>query len=178
MFRLQLAGSKELGGLARDLKRAGGGLRPTLTAELRKPTKAMHDAVRQDILTADLSGRRYVRTKPGRVRRFPRTGVGNTEPLRRPTAAALSWKVSTSAGNPRAVVEFNWSRMNPRIRPLFRYWVGQRTRLRHPVMGNRKVWVGQRIPDVWQQTRKLAPEAQKAVARACDQTAAIIGGRK
>lgn len=173
MFRVNVGGGAKLNGLARDLRRAGGRLRPTLTKELREPTKGVHDAVRRDILTAELPGRPYA----GRKRRFPRRWGGET-PLRRPTAAAVDWKVSTSAGGARADVTFDPNRIPAHKRGLFAYWVGQKRRLRHPVMGNWTVWVGQQIPDVWRQTRRLAPLAQKAAGKALDKTAAIINGKR
>lgn len=172
MFRVTVAGQNQLGDLARDLRRAGGNLRPQLTAELRKQTKPIYDAVRQDILHADMRGRRR-----NPRRRFP-DDVGQRGHVKRPTAAGLEWKVSTSVGNPRAEVTFRASKVPPRIRALIPYWLGQKKRLRHPVMGNRKVWVSQSLPDVWAQTRKLLPAAQKAAQEAIDVTRAIIAGRR
>jgi len=45
-------------------------------------------------------------------------------------------------------------------------------------MGNRSTWIRQQIPNVWDQTRKLAPLAQSAAARALDEAADIINGRR
>lgn len=172
MFRVQVAGAAQLGDLARDLKRAGGQLRPTLTRELREPTKAVFKAVEREVLTGSMAARRV----PGARRRFPSSlGAGNH--VRRPVLRGLDWKVSTSAGNPRAEVTWNPNKIAPRVRPLFPYIAGQKRRLRHPVMGMRSTWVSQSMPNAWQPTRKLAGDAQKAARKAIDKTADIIGGR-
>jgi hypothetical protein len=171
-FRVQLAGGDSLGSVARDLRRAGKGLRPTVAAKLRKPTERVYRVVYDSILTADLPGQRVRRAKR------PFRGRVASQGLRRPTARALTWKVSTSAGNPTAHIEFRRTKMPIRIQPLYPYWVGQKTKLRHPVMGNRKVWAGQTVPNVWQQTRRLAPAAQAAVRDAINETADIIAGRR
>jgi hypothetical protein len=172
MFRVQVAGQQQLGDLARDLRRAGKGLRPKLTAELKEQTKPIYDAVREDILHANMRAR-------GRNprRRFP-DDVGQRGHVKRPTAAGLSWKVSTAVGNPRAEVVFQPSKVPGRIRALVPYWLGQRKRLRHPLMGNRKVWISQSLPDVWKQTKELLPAAQKAAQAAIDETSDIIAGRR
>jgi hypothetical protein len=177
MFRLDLAGQSGLADLAKDLKRAGGSHRRRLAASLREPTEKIYEAVREDIHNANMSARR-VRG----ARRFP-NDIGRGNHVKKPTAAAVNWKVSTSAGNPRAEVTFNPNKVPARVRALFPYWVGQKTRLRHPIMGKARdgSWrggVSQRLPDVWKQTRRYLPEAQRAVAKAVDDTAAIIGGRK
>jgi hypothetical protein len=164
--------STTLGTVAPDLKRAGGGLRAELTKELRPPTKGVYDAVRNEVLTGSMAGRRV----PGARKRFP-ASVGAGNHVRRPALSGLSWKVSTSAGNPRAEVTWNPSAIAARIRALFPYLVGQKTRLRHPVI-HRSVWVGQNMPNAWGPTRRLAAAAQQACGKALDTTAAIIGGRR
>jgi hypothetical protein len=60
---------------------------------------------------------------------------------------------------------------------LFPYWIGQKDRLRHPVMGNRAVWVGQRLPDVWSQIRRREHTFRRAAVRAVDKAADTIAGR-
>lgn len=177
MFRVNVAGGPKLTALANDLKRAGNGIRPKLTAGLRAPTKAVFQAVERRVLTGSMAARRV----PG-ARRFP-SGVGRGNHVRRPVLRGLSWKVSTSAGNPRAEVVWNPQKIVARVRPLFAYLVRQKTRLRHPIMGKTAdgKWrggVSQRMPDAWAPTKKLIDGAQKAARTALDHTAAIIGGRK
>lgn len=170
-FRIQTAGRDPLRALGADLKRAGGGIRPKATKAIREPTKKIHDTIRAAILGADLSARRVgePRFTDHRVSR----GV------RRPTASALTWKVSTSSDGARAEIEFNPAKMPPRIRALFAYWVGQKRRLRHPVMGHRSGrWVSQKIPNVWAKADDLIPQARRNVAAAMDETAAEIAGKK
>lgn len=170
-FRIQVAGGAQFDKLAADLRRAGGQLRPNLTAKLRGPTKAIYDEVRGRILDAQLPARRTRRT-PLFTETFASKG------LRRPTAAALEWKVTTSAAGPRATITFYPAKVPVRIRALVPYWLGQKRRLRHPIMGRRKgSWVSQTIPNVWDRAKQLAPAAQKAAAKAVDETAAIIAGR-
>lgn len=178
MFRLNLAGDSGLKDLSRDLKRAGGGHRERVAQSLRKPTKTVFQAVEQRVLTGSMAGRPV----PGAKRRFP-SSLGRGNHVRRPVLRGLAWKVSTSAGNPRADITWNPGRIDGRVRKLFPYLVRQKSRLRHPIMGKTAdgKWRGgasQRMPDAWSPVRKLAPEAQKAVAAAVDDTAAIIGGRK
>jgi hypothetical protein len=167
-FRVQVAGGEGFDRLAADLRRAGGQLRPRLTERLRKPTKAIYQEVERGILHGDLSG---VRTRsPHRfTAHIPSLGV------RRPTARALRWKVSTSSAGPTAQVTFTPGDVPERIRALVPYWLGQKTRLRHPIMGKTRggKWrggAGQHIPNAW--------EAQKAAGQALDDIADIIAGRK
>lgn len=165
-----MAGRDELRALGADLKRAGGGIREKTAKAVREPTKGIYDTIRRAILDADLSARRV--GEP----RF--TSLRASKGVHRPTASALSWKVSTSSDGARAELNFNPAKMPPRIRALFAYWVGQKVRLRHPVMGHRKGrWVSQRIPNVWATADDLIPRARRNVAAAMDETAATIAGR-
>lgn len=175
-FRIQTAGWNELRALGKDLKRAGAGMRPKVTKAIREPTKEIHDTIRAAILGADMSARR-TRSKHTFTAVIPSQGV------KKPTANALSWKVSTSSDGARADIDFNPQRMPLRIRQLFAYWVGQLKRLRHPIMGKNPdgSWrggVGQSIPNVWAKVDALIPKARRAVAAAMDETAAEIAGRK
>ena len=178
MYRLNVAPPTGLRDLAQDLKRAGGGHRERVAHSLRKPTKAVFQAVEDRVLTGSMAGRPV----PGAKKRFP-GALGRGIHVRRPVLRGLSWKVSTSAGNPRADITWNPARIVARVRALFPYLVRQKSRLRHPIMGKTAdgKWRGgasQRMPDAWAPVRKLGPDAQKAVAHAVDQTAAIIAGRK
>lgn len=173
MFRVKVAGEGNLRDLARDLRRAGGSLRPQLTSRLRRETKSVHDAVRRQVLTGSMAARRV----PGATERFPATvGAGNH--VRRPALSGLAWKVSTSAGNPRAEVTWNPNAINPRVRPLFPYLVGQKRRLRHPIPPGRGTWVSQQMPNAWEPTRRLVDGAQKAARAAIDHAADTVAGRK
>lgn len=173
MFRVTVAGQHQLGDLARDLRRAGGNLRPQLTAELKKPTKAIYQAVERQVLTGSMDAS-PVR---GARKRFPRS-VGRGNHVRRPALRGLEWKVSTAGGNPRAEITWKPSKVIARVRPLLAYLTGQKKRLRHPLMGNRSVWVAQRMPNAWEPTRKLADRAQEAARKAIATTADVINGRR
>lgn len=156
-MQIRVAGGPKLHALARDIRRASGTIRQEVAAGLRAPTKAVERDIKRAIETADMAGRRT-----GSRRRFreniPSKGV------KKPTARAVESKVSTSSVNPRAEVTLRESRVPERIRALIPYWGGQRTRLRHPVMGMRKTWVGQRIPDVWKSAVKRRVGAYRAEA--------------
>lgn len=170
-FRIHTAGREPLLALGADLKGAGGGIRAKVAKAVREPTKSIYDTIRDAILGADLSARR--------VGEPTFTLVRVSKGVRKPTASALTWKVSTSSDGARAEIDFNPAKMPPRIRALFAYWVGQKTRLRHPVMGHRGGrWVSQKIPNVWAKADSLIPEARRKVAAAMDETAAEIAGRK
>lgn len=171
MFTVRVVGDDRMRELARDVRRAGTGIAPRVTAELRKPVKGLGEAIRGRILAADLpaAGRNP-------ANRFPKLG---SRGLRRPTAMAVTWSVRLTGSTPRAAVLFDPLRIPTRIRPLFKYWVGQRWRLRHPIPNtNRRAWIQQRIPKVWRDVRPLAEIAQRAAGRVLDESADIIGGRK
>lgn len=167
-------GGNALDDIASRMRRCGDDLRPRTTAALRRPTKEVYDKIRGDILSADLSARR-AGGRPFRAH-MPNLGV------RRPTAAALNWKVSTSAGGARAEVTFSASKLPVRIRPLFPYWVGQKRRLRHPIMGKNRdgSWrggVSQKIPNVWRQSEDYREQARRDIHDAVRETADILTGR-
>lgn len=173
MLKVSVVGDKQLGRLADDYRRAGRRL-GELNTEVRKPTKAVGESVRDAILRADVSGQR----KPSRPP-FP-ASAGNKLPMKRPTALAVRWQVRT-AGDPQATITFDAARMPARIRQLFPYWtsaLARYRRLSHPLMGNRNAWFRQNIPNVWDKALKLGRELQKTAAKTLDDTAAIIGGRK
>lgn len=180
MFRVGVRGDQQLAQLARDLKRAGGTHRQRVAGELRKPTKATYQAIERRILHGSMRG--YpVRRATERVP--PGLGAGNH--VRRPVLSGLSWKVSTSAGDPKAEVTWNPLKITARVRPLFKYLVRQAREkyVRHPIFGKTRDgrWRGganQDMPDAWAPARKLPDEVQKAVAKVCDDTAAMIAGRK
>lgn len=174
-FRVKVAGGEGFDRLAADLTRAGKDLRPKLTERLRKPTKDIYQAVEREFLRGDMAG---IRT--GRLPRFAATM--RSQGLRRPMARALRWKVSSSSAGPIAVVTFTPSDVPERIQKLIPYLLGQKRRLRHPIMGKTRTggWrggAGQRMPNAWEPTKRLAPEAQKAAGQALDDIAAIIAGR-
>lgn len=174
-FRVKVAGGEDFDRLARDLTRAGKDLRPKLTERLKKPTKDIYQAVEREILHGDMSG---IPT-----RRLPPFGAHiASKGVRRPMVRALRWKVSSSSTGPVAVVTFTPSDVPERIRALVPYLLGQKRRLRHPIMGKNRdgSWrggAGQRMPNAWEPTKRMADEAQKAAGQALDDIANIIAGR-
>lgn len=167
--RVDVASAAGIRAVARDFRRAGKSL-AGLSTQLRQPTRALGEAIREDILTASL---------PARARnpanRFPRR---RSQGVRRPTAAAVHWSVRVTGPATRCSILFDPDRMPHRIRPLFKYWVGQRWRLRHPVPNTaRKVWVSQDVPKVWRQAQQLVPATQQATARVLDAAARMISGK-
>lgn len=170
MLKLTVAGDRQLRDMAQRLRRGKGVLRQELAAGLRKPTDEAVAAVRRAVMTADMRGFR----RRGARKRFP-PGVGDNTPLRRPVANAVEGKVTTSAQDPRATVTLRESRVPAAKRKLLLYLGGRRRRLRHPVMGNRSVWVSQRMPDIWHPTiRRRARSWRDAAEAAIDRTAERI----
>lgn len=168
-------GGNALDDIAARMRRCAGELRPRTTEALRRPTREVYDKIRRDILGADMSARR-VGGRPFRGSGLPKS------PVRRPTAAALNWKVSTAAGGARAEVTFSASKLPPRIRPLFPYWVGQKKRLRHPIMGKNRdgSWrggVSQKLPNVWGASADYREQARRDIHDAVRETADILTGR-
>ena len=178
-FRIKVAGEGNLRDLARDLKRAGAGHRERVAKTLREPTKDIHDQTRAAV-KAPRAFRGY--RVPSARHRVP-AGLGRGNHLRAPLLRGLSWKVTTSAANPRAEIVWNPNKIDPRVRPVFKYVVRQAKFMRHPIFGKNAdgSWRGgasQDTPDAWKPARKLGDAAQKSVAKAVDETAAIINGRR
>jgi hypothetical protein len=171
VFRLDVVDRGRMEVLARDCRRAGNGLPRRVGRALRKPTKQLGEAVREAIMGADMRAGRV----RGAAKPFP-DDEGNRLPVKAPTAAAVKWSVRLGA-SPQAAILFNPNRIPGRVQPLFPYWVGQKKRLAHPLMGRRSTWIRQQIPDVWKQTKLLLPLAQSATGRVLDETADIIAGR-
>jgi hypothetical protein len=179
VFQLKVAGGAGLRDLAADLRRAGAGHRERVAQSLREPTKDIHDRVRAAV-KAPRAFRGY--RVPGARRRVP-SGLGRGNHLRAPLLRGLTWKVTTSAADPRAEIVWNPNRIDPRVRPVFAYVVRQKKFMRHPIFGKTDDggWRGgaaQDTPDAWKPARKLGDAAQRSVAKAVDETAAIINGRR
>lgn len=179
MFRLNVAGESNLRDLSRDLKRAGGGHRQRVAQSLREPTELIEKEIRAAV-KAPNAFRGY--RVPGAERRVP-AGLGRGNHVRAPLLRGLSSKVSTSAANPTAEILWNPNKIAVRVRQLFKYVVRQAKFLRHPIFGKNEdgSWRGgasQNTPDAWKPVRKFGDKAQKAVAKAVDETAAIISGRR
>lgn len=147
-MRITLAGAAEFAACATRLQAASKSLQRDLAQGLRRPTQTAVREIREAIITADMSGaRKFGATEPFTAN-IPSKGV------KRPIARAVQGEVKIGGQEPRAVIGIRINEVPERIRPLVYYFTGQRRRrgyqrLRHPVMGNRHVWVGQRIPDVW-----------------------------
>lgn len=147
-MRITLAGSREFAAYAERIRAAGRGMQRDLAEGLRKPTRAAVEEIREKILHADMAG------FPRARRREPFTHVIASKGVKRPIAHAVQGEVKVVGAEPRAVIGVRMAEVPLRIRPLVYYFTGQRKRggyqrLRHPIMGNREAWVGQRVPDVW-----------------------------
>ena len=140
-MRITLAGEREFAACAERLRAAGREFQQDLARGLRKPTKAAVEEIREAILHANMAGFRKPGTQPFTAH-IPSKGV------KRPIARAVQGEVKVHP-QPRALIVIRLSQVPPRVRPLLAYFTGRRKRLRHPVMGNKHVWVGQRVPDVW-----------------------------
>lgn len=168
-MHISIVGTHELKQVAGRLRKGAKSVTREFESELRKPTRDARDDVRNAILRADMRGYRYPRAKSRFGYRSPSRGV------KRPTARAVQGSVSITAGEPVARVVFRESDMPYRIRQLFPYFVGIRTRLRHPIMGDPELWVSQRIPNVWwKRLRRHIPKFRRAGERALENVARII----
>jgi hypothetical protein len=163
--------SGDLSDMASDLRRGRRNLPKAIVRELKKPAERVTKRIQKEVKVADMSARRV--GEPQFRARMRSEGV------KKPTAAALEWKVTAVGSGASVQISFRESKIPQRIRALFPYWVGKKTRLRHSIMGHRKGrWVQQNLPPVWHHSKELIPGAQFAVRKAVGETADIIGGRK
>lgn len=142
MFRFRLRGQQELQRLARDLRRASRkDLREELRDELQDANELVVKKLRAAFATAKIRGFRT-----GAKRRFDRR-IPSKHPRAR-LAAAIEGQVRLTGSDPRAQIVLREDRVPVGMRPLIPYFTGK-SRLRHPIMGIRTRWAGQRIEDVW-----------------------------
>lgn len=162
--------------LSRQLKEAGrGDLRKELRAAIQREGAPVVAALRAATMGVDVKVD-YVtgvrddilagRSRPDRLPES--TG------LRARTAAAISTQVLASGIRFRV----NGRRIDPQYGDsLARYLIAGKKRWRHPIMGNRNVWVGQSGQDVWFDTmRPHLRRFRRAVQSVMDDTAKKIGG--
>ena len=156
--RVEIRGTKEFRAVAAKLKAAGNGeLRRELARNMRAAAEPVVTAMRQAVMATDAAG---VRGGGGQQRREFTVGRArrNTERVRRRAAAGrglratvgrtLKTKVGTGARSAKVEIRSQVKLMPPNQRKLPRHMnVGK---WRHPVMGNRDVWVGQTVtPPGW-----------------------------
>lgn len=182
MIRLTVHGEEELDRIAGRLVRARGNVRAELAQGLRRAAKPAVEDLKRAIRTADVHGKKKPyrfrvvngETKRKKIRRFTGRGV-DTFPLRAPMARAVEAQISTGSDNPRVRIAMRTGSIPPRIRRVVKYVVGEAKRWRHPVMGNREVWVSQNAPNVWEPVaRRHLDDFRREVDSAIDRAARRI----
>lgn len=134
-MRVTIKGERGLRDLARDLRRAKGTVRRELADSLRKPTAAGVRDAKASIAGLSIRGQR-TRSRD----RFTAPTTGGH--IRARIARVIEADVSTSAGNPRAVIVVRNERLgNARNVP---WLLDTGKTYRHPIMGNRSAWAGSR----------------------------------
>lgn len=165
MIEVRLRGEEALQRMSERLRRSPGILRRELTEALRAAARPAVLDLKREIETADVG---VVRVSAKRRGTFTKT-IPAVAPLRRSIARAVESDISTSGGDPRVRIWVREASIPIRIRRTVKFIVGNEKRWRHPVMGNRRVWVERRTPNVWQRVipqhlRRFRREVDDAVA--------------
>lgn len=156
--RVEIRGTREFRLVAARLRAAGNGeLRRELGRNMRAAAEPVITAMRQAVMATDSAG---VRGGGGQQRREFTVGRArkSTERIKRRAAAGrglratvgrtLRTKMSTGARSTRVEIRSQAKLMPPSQRRLPRHM--NTGKWRHPVMGNREVWVGQTVsPPGW-----------------------------
>lgn len=182
MLTIRVHGQERLQAVAARLADEPEKIRHDLRNALNAAGRPAVEDVRRAVRTADIHGFK----RPFRWTRDPNTGKAKRRKMRRfveiipqsPVRPAIARAVEldiATAGDPRVEIKVVESRVPPRIRKLVKYIAGAAQRWRHPVMGDRDVWVGQHAPNVWWPTlRRHLPMFRRNVSRAIDRAAQRI----
>lgn len=149
MPEVEVRGGAELRRISLELRRMGGGeLTKKLRRELRKAAQPLVPAVRASIM------------------QIPTTGDKSTG-LRRQMAKATKLEMKTTGRQAGIAIRVDGRKMPSRCGRLPSYMEGTRKRWRHPVYGNRNVWVGQQAhPYFYNVVRNLGPKSHAAIQKA------------
>jgi hypothetical protein len=160
---MKVDGAEKYRALSRRLRQAGQGeLQRKLTRAIRKEGGPALAAVRQAWLGVEVSS-----SKGGTAP--PDTATG----LRRRVAAATRIQVQQRGIR----ISVNSARIDPPSLVFYLNGFPAKRDWRHPVFGNREVWVAQRGQEVFAPTlRRFAPQWRKAIMQAMEETAREIEG--
>lgn len=173
---LSFRGTDQLTALSRRLHDAPRRLQRELQAGLSAAARPTVQDVRREIRGMSMAQRRTWAPRTGR-RAGPGVGRGNS-PLRSPIAAAANVSVRANGGGATAEIVLRESQVPARARWLVPYVVGNKTRLRHPFMGNRRYWV-QATGDMnkwWPTIRRHMDRFNREVNEAVGRVERSLGG--
>lgn len=172
MLRVEVKHQAQFADVARRLKGAKGTIRRDTTAGLTRSVDKVLRKVRRNVETLGMKGFRVRRAKT----RFTAKLTGGR--IRRGISRVTEGRVSTSRGNPQLDLVVHSDRLG-NARNLPGYFDRQK-RFRHPVVGNREVWAGQRSTSGWfrQPILEELPEVRAEVDRQLDKTRRALDGRR
>lgn len=168
-LRLELRGTEQLDTLAARLAAAPRRLRDELRSGLSAAARPTVQDVRREIRSVSMSQRK---TWAPRSLRPAGTRLGpGSSPLRSPIAAAVNVRALANADGASVEIYLAESQVPARAMWLVPFVIGRKKRLRHPFMGNRRLWVAATGDlEVWWPTirkhmRRFAAARDQAVAR-------------
>lgn len=134
---LRFRGTEQLDALAANLRDSPRRLRNELRSELSAAARPTAQDVRREIRGMSMAQRKT--WAPKSLRRA-QVGRGSS-PLRAPIAAAVEVRAQVQGDGAFVEIELDTSRVPARARWLVPFVLGRKKRLRHPFMGNRRLWV-------------------------------------
>jgi hypothetical protein len=168
MITSSVIGGRALRDTARRLREAG---RVDLRRELTTALKRIPDPVVRDLQAAvkDVPVRGF--PYPGRKR--PYRGPDAPKALREKVAASIGSKLTTSGTYPKLTIRAYSSKLDAQIKNMARK-LDAGVPWRHPVLGNREVWVAEQGRPWWWKTiqphiKDMRREAHQAVVRVVKQ---------
>ncbi len=171
---IRFRGTEQLDALAANLRDAPRRLRNELRSELASAARPAAQDVRREIRGMSMAQRKT--WAPKSLKRA-RIGLGSS-PLRSPIASAVEVRAQVQGDGAFVEIELDTARVPARARWLVPYVLGYKKRLRHPFMGNRKLWVAATgnlekwWPVLERHMKRFARARDEAVRRVEDQ----IGG--
>lgn len=170
--RIRVHGDGEIERFGERVRRAPRRMNPAFRDALLTAARPAVIDLKRAALTVPMTGFR----RPGAKKRFP-SHLFPSKGVRRFVSSAIESNANPRSRLPAVEILMREDRIPPRIKTLPYYFTGHRKRLRHPVMGNREVWVNQRDPNMWWRTLKRHMRRFGAgVRRATDELANYIEG--
>lgn len=166
MFRVQVSGEDRIRRMAEAVADGPDELRHQYDRSIRR---AGRDTLRE---VKRAAARVPIRGYPAGRKKY--RGPSTPKGLRARIAAAVKLDLSTGTLSPRAQFVVLTAQVGAGRVPEY---IESGKRWRHPIMGNRNVWVGQSGQDVWFDTmRPHLRRFRRAVQSVMDDTAKKIGG--